>query len=285
MKILLTGRNGQVGLELDSLLTPLGRIDARDRTTLDIFYPDLIRAAVRQAKPDVIVNAAAYTAVDRAESDADTAMEVNAVAPGVLAEEAKRLGALIVHFSTDYIFDGRKRAPYVEDDVANPLSVYGRTKLEGEKAIRATGARHLIVRTAWVYGQGRNFVSAILAKAAAGEALRVVSDQRGAPTWSRDLARATAELIGTGAEGTFHVSAEGDTSWHAVAQEALRQKGLPTLVEPVASSAYPAAAKRPAYSVLDNSKLTAAGIARIGPWRERLAAMLAAPAATEAKAK
>jgi dTDP-4-dehydrorhamnose reductase len=277
MKILLTGSTGQVGAELDALLAPLGRVDARDRASLDLFYPDVIRAAVRNAKPDVIVNAAAYTAVDPAESDPDTARELNGVAPGVLAEEAKRLGALLVHFSTDYVFDGRKRSPYVEDDATNPLSVYGRTKLEGEKAVRASGARHLILRTAWVYGEGRNFVSAILARAAAREPLRVVDDQRGAPTWSRDLAATTARLLEKKAEGTFHVTAEGEASWHEVAREVLKLNGLAGApLEAIPTSAWPTPAKRPAYSVLDNSRLQATGVARIGPWRERLAARFAA---------
>jgi len=276
MKILLTGCQGQVGGELDRLLSPLGRVDARDRASLDLFYPDVIRAVVRNSKPDIIVNAAAYTAVDQAESDADTAMEVNGLAPGVLGEEAKRLGALLVHFSTDYVFDGRKRTPYVEDDAPNPLSVYGRSKLEGERAIRASGARHLILRTAWVYGEGRNFVNAILAKAVAGASLRVVDDQRGAPTWSRDIATVTVKLLEKRAEGTFHVSAEGEVSWHEVAREVLDLRRMKTPLEAIPSSAWPTPAVRPAYSVLDNSRLRASGIAPIGAWRDRLAAYLAA---------
>ena len=279
MKILLTGCAGQVGTELEKSLSALGAVDARDRGSLDLSYPDVIRAAVRNARPEVIVNAAAYTAVDRAESEPDLAVEINAEAPRVLAEEAKRLGALLVHYSTDYIFDGRKRSPYVEDDAPNPLSVYGRTKLEGERAVRASGARHLILRTAWVYGEGRNFVSSILAKAAAGEPLRVVDDQRGAPTWSRDIAAKTVEFLRKNLEGTFHVTAAGEASWHEVAREIVALKGLDRPVAAIPTRDWPTPAQRPPYSVLDNSRLEAAGVARIGPWRERLAARLGAAAA------
>ena len=285
MRILLAGRRGQVGVELEPLLARHGEVTALDHQALDLSDATQIRRVVRETKPDLIVNAAAYTAVDRAESEPELAARVNAAAPAVLAEEAKRTGALLVHYSTDYVFDGRKRTPYVEDDATNPLSVYGRTKLEGERAVRASGARHLILRTAWVYGEGRNFVSAILGRAEAGERLRVVDDQRGAPTWSRDIAVKTASLLEKGAEGVFHVSAEGEGTWHEVAREVLKLKRLGTPVEAIPTSAWPTPAHRPAYSVLDNSRLQAAGVARIGPWRERLAVRLAAaPAAASASA-
>ena len=178
MKLLLTGRNGQVGSELEKVLQPAV---ATDRAALDLADAAAIRRLVREHQPDVLINAGAYTAVDKAEDEPDLAMAVNGQAPGVLAEEARRLGALMVHYSTDYIFDGTKRSPYVEDDAPNPLGVYGRTKLEGEARIRASGCRHLIVRTAWVYGRGGNFVRAILRQAERGAALRVVDDQIAAP--------------------------------------------------------------------------------------------------------
>lgn len=268
MKILLTGRSGQVGSELQEILHPAV---ATDHATLDLADADAIRRAVRAAKPDVIVNAAAYTAVDKAESEPDVAMRINGAAPGVLAEEVRNRGALLVHFSTDYVFDGSKRSPYTETDAPNPLGVYGRTKLEGEARIRAAGCRYLIVRTAWVYGRGGNFVRAILRQAEKGGALRVVNDQVGAPTWARDIARVIADLLAKGGEGTFHASAEGAVSWYDVALEILRTAGRALEVKPVSTAEYGAKAPRPAYSVLDNGKLRASGVTSIGDWRARLA--------------
>ena len=271
MNLLLTGRNGQVGSELQKILQPAL---ATDHAALDLADADAIRRLVREVKPDLIVNAAAYTAVDRAESEPELAMQVNAVAPGVLAEEAKRRGALLIHYSTDYIFDGAKRSPYVEDDAPNPLGVYGRSKLEGETRTRASGCRHLIIRTAWVYGRGSNFVRAILRQAEKGAPLRVVNDQLGAPTWAADIARVTAGLLTAQLEGTFHASAAGAASWYEVALEILRLAHLEAEVRPVSTAEYGAKAPRPRYSVLDNSKLRAAGIAPIDEWRARLAVHL-----------
>ncbi|HEY3074978.1 MAG TPA: dTDP-4-dehydrorhamnose reductase [Burkholderiales bacterium] len=271
MNVLLTGRNGQVGSELQKLLQPTV---ATDHAALDLADADAIRRVVREVKSDVIVNAAAYTAVDKAESEPELAMQVNGVAPGVLAEEAKRRGALLVHYSTDYVFDGAKRSPYVEDDAPNPLGVYGRSKLEGEARIRASGCRHLIIRTAWVYGWGSNFVRAILRQAEKGALLRVVNDQVGAPTWSADIASVTAGLLAARLEGTFHASAAGAASWYEVALEILRLAGRAVEVKPVSTAEYGAKAPRPRYSVLDNSKLRAAGIAPIDEWRARLAVHL-----------
>jgi dTDP-4-dehydrorhamnose reductase len=268
VKILLTGRAGQVGSELQAILHPAV---ATDHGTLDLGDLDAIRGAVRGAKPDIVVNAAAYTAVDKAESEAKLAMRINGEAPGVLGEEAKRAGALLVHFSTDYIFDGMKRTPYVETDSPNPLSVYGRTKLEGEKRIRESGCRHLILRTAWVYGRGGNFVRAIRRQVEKGAALRVVNDQIGAPTWAADIARATSDLIARGAEGIFNVSAAGSVSWYDVALEIV---GRRVEIKPVSTAEYGAKAPRPAYSVLDNGKLHASGVSPIGDWRARLAVHL-----------
>ena len=271
MSLLLTGRNGQVGSELEGILQPAL---ATDHARLDLADPDAIRRVVREIKPDVIVNAAAYTAVDQAESEPELAMRINGVAPGVLAEEAKRGGALLVHYSTDYIFDGAKRSPYVEDDAPNPLGVYGRSKLEGEARIRGSGCRHLIVRTAWVYGQGSNFVRAILRQAEKGAPLRVVNDQLGAPTWATDIATVTAGLLAAQVEGTFHASAAGAASWYEVALEILRLAQRRAEVRAVSTAEYGAKAPRPRYSVLDNSKLRAAGIAPIDEWHVRLAVHL-----------
>jgi len=263
VRILLTGRDGQVGFELERILE--GKVEATDRAALDLSYPDLIRQRVRQARPEVIVNAAAYTAVDRAESEPDVAMEVNGVAPGVLAEEAKRLGALLVQYSTDYVFDGEKQAPYIETDRPNPLSAYGRTKLEGERAIQAAGCRHLILRTSWVYGpRGRNFFLTMLKAASEGRELRVVNDQIGAPTSSLAIARGTAECLRRGLEGLFHMSAGGRTSWHGFAEAIL---GRP--VKAITSAEYGAKARRPRNSLLDNSKLKNAGIA-LPDWQAQL---------------
>lgn len=271
MRILLTGRSGQVGSELQAILHPA---IATDRATLDLGNTESIRQVVRAAKPEVIVNAAAFTAVDLAEAEPDLALRVNGVGPGVLAEEAKRLGALLIHYSTDYVFDGRKRSPYVETDPPSPLSMYGRSKLEGEARVRASGCRHLLIRTAWVYGRGSNFVRAILRQAARGAALRVVNDQIGAPTWARDIARVTAEMLDRKLEGTFNVSAAGMTNWYEVALEILRLAGATIEVLPVSTAEYGAKAPRPAFSVLDNSKLCASGVTPIGDWRGRLAAHL-----------
>jgi dTDP-4-dehydrorhamnose reductase len=268
VSLLLTGRNGQVGSELQRILQPAV---ATDHARLDLADADAIRRVVREVKPDVIVNAAAYTAVDKAESEPDLAMRVNGVAPGVLAEEAKRRGALLVHYSTDYVFDGAKRSPYAEDDAPNPLSTYGRSKLEGEVRVRASGCRHLIVRTAWVYGRGSNFVRAILRQAEKGAPLRVVNDQLGAPTWSLDIAQVTAQLLRQHDEGIFHASAAGAVTWYEVALEILRLAHLSAEVQPVSTAEYGAKAPRPRYSVLDNSKLHAAGIAPLSEWRARLA--------------
>jgi len=268
VKILLTGRSGQVGSELEAMLHPAV---ATDRAMLDLADVDAIRSAVRAAKPEVIINAAAYTAVDKAESEPELAMRINAAAPGVLAEEARRATALLVHYSTDYIFDGTKRSPYVETDPTGPMSVYGRTKLEGETRIRASGCRHLILRTAWVYGRGGNFVRAILRQAEKGAALRVVNDQIGAPSWSRDIAKVTSDLLNKSAEGTFNVSAGGSASWYEVALEILRLVGSKLEVTPVSTAEYGAKAPRPAYSVLDNARLRASGVKPIDDWRQRLA--------------
>ncbi len=256
MIVLLTGRDGQVGTCLAPLLASFGEVHATDRRALDLEDAGALRRAVRELRPGLIVNAAAYTAVDRAETDRERAMRVNARAPAILAEEARRLGALLVHFSTDYVFDGEKAEPYVEDDTAHPLNVYGASKLEGERGILATQCRHLILRTSWVYGTGgRNFVRAILDRARAGEALRVVDDQVGAPTSAAALAQACAEAIRAGAEGLYHASCGGRTTWHGFAAFILRAARLDASLVAVSSAQYGAKAKRPRNSLLDNGKL------------------------------
>jgi dTDP-4-dehydrorhamnose reductase len=257
LKILLTGKNGQVGWELARSLAQLGDVIAHDRTSLDLSDADRICSLVRDTKPAIIVNAAAYTAVDKAESDQAAAHAINAQAPRLLAEEARKLGALLVHYSTDYVFDGTKPGPYVETDATNPVSVYGRSKREGELAILASGCRHLIFRTSWVFGpRGGNFLLTMLRLAGERTELKIVDDQFGAPTSSAMIADATARALRVdGAEGLFHLTASGRTSWCGFAREIFKTAGLPTTVAPIPSVQYPTPARRPHNSALDCSKL------------------------------
>ena len=272
MKVLLTGRNGQVGWELERALAPLGEVIALDRARLDLSDAAAIQRVVRDARPDVIVNAAAYTAVDRAESEPTLASAVNGVAPGILAEEARRCGALLVHYSTDYVFDGEKKAPYVEDDAANPINVYGKTKLEGERVIAGSGCRYLILRTSGVYGpRGHNFLRTVLRLAREHNELRMVEDRIGAPTSSAAIALATAEMLRhAGPEGLFHMTASGETSWRGFADAIVASNHLQVRVVGIASQDYPAAARRPRYSVLDNGKLKNAYGLTLGSWQHQL---------------
>jgi dTDP-4-dehydrorhamnose reductase len=280
LKILLTGRDGQVGWELARSLKRLGEVIATGRGELELAEPDSIRRIVREVKPQVIVNAAAYTAVDKAESEPQIAMRINGEAPGILAEEAKRLDALLVHYSTDYVFDGTNTVPYKEADTPNPLSVYGRSKLEGEKSVRAAGCRALTLRTSWIYAaRGRNFVQTILGKARQGAPLRVVDDQNGCPTWAHDVALLTATLLSLDEvpDGLFHAASMGTATWFQVAVAAVRLAGLDVPITPIRTAEYPTAAVRPSYSVLDSSLLPRiASVAAIGDWRARLAACLGA---------
>lgn len=272
MKVLVTGVRGQVGAALLRVFEGEHELIAADRARLDLARPDAIVRAVRAARPDVILNPAAFTSVDRAESEPELAHAVNAVAPGVLAEEARALGALLVHYSTDYVFDGMLRRPYVETDETKPLSAYGRTKLEGEARVRASGCRHAILRTSWVYGGPASFPMLMLEKARRGEKLRVVNDQTGVPTWAQDLARLTREVVARDATGLWHASAAGEVTRYDYAVEWLRLNGVAADVEPIPTSAFPSPAMRPAYSALDSRALErATGIPAIGPWRERLA--------------
>ena len=272
MRILLLGRDGQVGRELARSLAPLGEVSALGRAQLDLSDAARVSATVRAASPEVIVNAAAYTAVDRAESEPQLAFAVNASGPAVLAAEAARLGALLVHYSTDYVFDGAKAGAYVEDDAPHPLNVYGSSKLAGERAIVAAACRHLLLRTSWVYGpHGSNFMLTILRAARERPELRVVDDQVGAPTSSAALARATAQVLRAGAEGLYHMSAAGKTSWCGFARAILARAGLHTPVVAIRSEEYRAAARRPRNSLLDNSRLRAACGVALAPWEEGLA--------------
>jgi dTDP-4-dehydrorhamnose reductase len=279
LRILLTGRNGQVGWELQKALAPLGELTALGRAELDLRDAGRIREAVRASNADAIVNAAAYTAVDKAESEREAAFAVNATAAGVLAEEAKRSGALLVHYSTDYVFDGEKPAPYVEEDEPNPINAYGASKLAGERAIAASGCRTLILRTSWVYGpRGANFYLTMLRLARERPELRVVDDQVGAPTSSLAIARATAQLLRPGAHGLYHLSAAGRTSWCGFARAILARAGIATPVVAIRTEDYPAPAKRPRNSRLDCSRLRADFGVALAPWEEGLAEVtLAAP--------
>lgn len=284
MRILLTGCAGQLGRELKRSLACLGDVIACDRQEFDLADPDALRDAVRDAAPTVIVNAAAHTAVDKAESEPELAMAINAVAPGVLAEEARRLGALLIHYSTDYVFDGTKPAPYTEDDSPAPLSVYGRSKREGELAIAAAGARHLILRTSWVYGlHGANFMKTMLRLGKERDELRVVGDQVGAPTWSRHLADATALIVARrdAPQGLYHLAAAGETSWHGYAEAIFaeaRRAGLlnkSPVVHRITSADYPLPAARPANSRLDCSRFRRDFDLTLPDWRTGLIDCLA----------
>lgn len=280
MKIVLTGSNGQVGSALVPALAPLGEVNAFDRRGLDLLDSQSIRNAMARVKPDVIVNAAAYTAVDRAEREKNAAFAVNFQAAKELASEARAIDALLIHFSTDYVFDGEKSAPYVETDEPNPLSAYGRSKLEGERAIAASGCRHFIFRTSWVYAPtGRNFLHAILAAAKSKPELRVVDDQRGAPTSSGAIAAAVAVVLSNPGfsekpSGVYHLSAGGKTTWHGFATAILQAKGISTPVVAIASDEYPVAARRPKNSLLDNSKLGATFGIALPDWRDGLATVM-----------
>jgi len=279
MKILLTGKTGQLGWELERILPSVGNVVAFDRQGLDLADSNSIRRTVAEIRPDLIVNAAAYTAVDQAEDKPDLAHAVNAEGPGILAEEAKKLGAALIHYSTDYVFDGRKTSPYKEDDPTGPLNVYGRTKLAGERAVQAVGVPHLIFRTSWVYStRGKNFLLTILRLASEREELRIVNDQIGCPNWSRCLAEATLGVINrisaqggvpflNKLSGIYHMSGTGQTTWCEFAVMILQNvtnqlevSDTPSVfkakrVIPISTSEFPTRAKRPAYSVLDNRKL------------------------------
>ena len=280
MKILLTGKNGQIGWELCRALAPLGEIAAYDRTELDLAAPDRIVAALRSTMPDVVVNAAAYTAVDQAEREPAAAHAINAVAVAVLAEETRRAGAMLVHFSTDYVFDGSKGTPYVEEDVPNPLNEYGRSKLAGEQAIRETGGPHLILRTSWVYSaRSRNFFLTMTRLLHEKQEVRVIADQIGAPTCAAAIADATAAILtkrDRQASGVYHLTASGSTSWHGFATAIARLERSATRVVPIPSEAYPSPARRPRNSRLSNEKLLRQFGFALPSWEDGLKAVVEA---------
>lgn len=286
-RILLLGNQGQLGQEIPPLLSTLGEVIGVGRKQLDLTQPEQIRQAIAQVHPHYIVNAAAYTAVDQAESEPDLAQAVNGTAPQIMAESAQKIGATLLHVSTDYVFDGRKKIPYQEDDTTNPLSVYGKSKLAGELGIQQSCDRYLIVRTAWVYGsQGKgNFVKTMLRLGAQRDQLRVVADQSGTPTWTRDLASAIAQLLiqfdrGKAATGIYHFTNSGETTWYnfalAIFEEA-RALGFPLQIQqvvPITTPDYPTPAQRPGYSVLSTQKLTHL-LEKYPPyWRQSLRQML-----------
>jgi dTDP-4-dehydrorhamnose reductase len=288
--ILITGSTGQVGGELVRLLAPLGPIHAPTRAELDLSDPASIRKTVRELKPRWIVNPAAYTAVDRAEAEPDLAFAINATAPGILGEEAAKIGAAVLHFSTDYVFAGTGTEPYAESAPTGPLGVYGESKLAGEQALAASGAAHLIFRTSWVYGAtGKNFLLTVLRVAREREQMSIVDDQHGAPTWSRELARLAVAILtkapdpasARAFEGLYHAAAQGETTWFGFAQEVLRLRRVaePTTnfaeLIPIPTSAYPTPAKRPANSRLDTRKLKATFGFEFLPWQQALAEVLA----------
>jgi dTDP-4-dehydrorhamnose reductase len=303
-RILLTGKNGQVGAELAALLPRIGEVAAFDRHELDLSKPDHIRRAIRDVRPSIIVNAAAYTLVDQAEREEKQARIINVDAPALMAEEAKRIGAALVHYSTDYVFDGSRNVPYEETDQPSPINVYGKTKLAGEEAIRAVGLAHLIFRTAWVYGtKGRNFLLTILRLATELEELKVVGDQFGAPTWSREIAKGTLRVLVQLFQhrqeaisrfgGIYHMTAAGKTSWFEFAQAILERAseippgvawfaaatgGHPLVVRritPLTTDEYPTPARRPAFSVLSNYRLKQTFGLELPDWTAQLSSAFA----------
>jgi dTDP-4-dehydrorhamnose reductase len=277
LRILLTGATGQVGWELRKSLAPLGEVKFFDRYGLDLADASQLVATVRALRPETIVNAAAYTAVDRAEIERDVAFAINSVAPAVLAEEAKRIGAFLVHYSTDYVFDGEKTVPYVEDDAPHPINVYGESKLAGEQSVLKSGCRHLVLRTSWVYGpRGKNFYLTMLRLAKERPELKVVDDQVGAPTSSLAIARATAQLLPCGAAGLYHMTAGGQTSWCGFARAILTRAGIATPVVPIRTEEYPTPARRPRNSRLDCSRLRAEHGVALAGWEAGLEEVIAA---------
>jgi dTDP-4-dehydrorhamnose reductase len=286
-RILLIGKIGQVGWELRRTLAPMARVTCVDFPDIDLTNGDSIRRWVREARPNIVINAAAYTAVDKAESEPDKAMKINGVAPGILAEEAKKLGALLVHYSTDYIFDGTKTEPYIETDAPNPLGAYGRTKLAGDEAVLAIGGAHLIFRPCWVYGaRGQNFMLTMTRLAREREKLRVVGDQVGCPTWSRMIAETTTLALkqvvaasdSAAFTGTYHLASSGVTSWHGFADAIIKLMPAEgkkcTQVEAITTAEYPTPTKRPAYSVLACGKLERVFGLRLPHWEDSLKQVL-----------
>lgn len=285
--VLVTGANGQVGWELRGALAGLGAVTMVDRSELDLADAEAIRRFVAERRPALVINPAAYTAVDKAESEPELARAVNAIAPGVLAEECERIGAALIHYSTDYVFDGTKAGAYTEEDPTHPLGVYGQSKLDGERAVAASGAAYLIFRTAWVYaGRGKNFLLTMRRLSNERDELRVVDDQVGSPTWARSLAEATAAVVAQSGilksgdagwlrerAGVYHLTCAGQTSWcgfaRAIVERVPGARKVP--VKAITTAEYPTPAKRPANSVLDCTKARATFGVQLPPWDEALA--------------
>ena len=275
-KILLTGPSGQVGYELERSMQGLGQVIALDRSKMDLSDLMQVRNVIREIKPDLIVNSAAYTAVDKAEAEPKLSMLINADAPAVMAEEARKLGAAMIHYSTDYVFDGKKETPYLETDPTCPINVYGLTKLKGEEAIQAAGIPYLIFRTSWVYGmRGKNFLATIIRLAKERDELRIVADQFGSPTWCRTIAETTAQIITQlngrrnnaiqssdawrELSGIYNLTGQGQTSWHGFASEILKHHSVAekSTVVPITTPEFPLPAMRPVNSSLDSGRLIA----------------------------
>ncbi|MBD2201309.1 dTDP-4-dehydrorhamnose reductase [Calothrix sp. FACHB-1219] len=296
MKILLTGVTGQVGWELQRTLMTIGEVIAVGRNInnpnlrMDLAQIDTIRRIIKEIKPDLIINPAAYTAVDKAETEPELAMTINAIAPGAIAEAAKEIGAAMIHYSTDYVFDGKKNTAYTELDEPNPQNIYGKTKLAGEQAIASVGVPYLILRTSWVYSlRGKNFLLTMLRLAQEREEIKVVDDQIGAPTWNRMIAEATAQIIGqapgnisdffANRGGIYHLTASGETSWYGFAKaifeldEKKSDRKLQKLT-PITTKEYPTPASRPAYSLLDSQKLSQSFGLILPDWEKCLALLL-----------
>lgn len=307
-RILLVGSNGQVGRELNRMLPILGDVTSLDRRQLDLSKAEEIRHVISAIRPVLIVNAAAYTAVDKAESEQSLARAINAEAPAVMAREAKKIGASLIHYSTDYVFDGSKNSPYTEEDLPNPQNVYGKTKAEGDLAVQESGVPHLILRLAWVYSmKGRNFLLTILRLATQLEELRIVGDQFGSPTRSQEIAKATTQILSqiratgghsfslTGVSGIYHMTAAGETTWFDFAEAILKQaltyeastpwyaaatNGCPLIARKIVSipsSKYPTPARRPSYSVLSNDHLIRTFSLRLPDWQTQLESAFALP--------
>ncbi|MBL8525344.1 MAG: dTDP-4-dehydrorhamnose reductase [Betaproteobacteria bacterium] len=283
-RILITGADGQLGWELQRTFAPLGEIVALDRNGLDLTSADAIRERCSEIAPALILNAAAYTAVDKAESEQEVAMSINGIAPGILAEEANRFDVPLIHYSTDYVFDGKATQPYRESDATAPQSVYGRTKLAGEVAVAATAKRHLILRTSWLYGNRRqNFFLTMLRLAKERDELRVVADQIGSPTWVHSVSRHSSRCVSiegnrlelTIPPGIYHLTAAGSTSWHGFASAILAsvpvEERRATRVVPLTTAEYPTPARRPEFSVLSVEKIEHALTVTIDDWQQQLA--------------
>mgnify|MGYP001191278000 FL=1 len=285
MKFLLIGKNGQVGWELSHSLSKLGNVFALGRSELDLSMPETLGAIIQDIRPDIIINAAAYTAVDKAESEPDLAMTVNGISPGVIAREAKKIGAGMIHYSTDYVFDGKATSPYKEESPTYPLNIYGKSKLAGEQAVIQVGIPHIIIRTSWVYSlRGSNFLLTIKKLAQTRKQIKVIDDQTGAPTWAGSIAEGTKRILEKSltkstkakklfiSSGVFHMSCSGKTNWFGFANKILEFSGLSKNIElvPISTTEYTTPAVRPRYSQLSNKKLKQVFNQEMPQWQDAL---------------